>query len=132
MKKPANSTIIELFKVNLGNKTKIAESLNIARKTLYEWIENDKDLSEAIRHQEEANIDFVESKLFEKIEGIETVKTNANGEPVYYSLPPSDTAIIFFLKTRAKNRGYVERTENQIEGELLIKVIREGNNPKAT
>ena len=132
MKKPSNDVIIELFRSKMGNKTKIAEALNVSRYSLYEWIKKDPTLKQEIEQQEEANIDYVESKLFEKIQGVEILKTNANGEPVYYSLPPSDTAIIFFLKTRAKNRGYVERTENQIEGELLIKVIREGNNPKAT
>ena len=111
IKKPANDIIIKLFKSNMGNKTEVALSLNVSRQALYDWIDKDPDLREAIKHQEEANIDFVESKLFEKIQGVETVKTAANGEPVYYTLPPSDTAIIFFLKTRAKNRGYVERQE---------------------
>ena len=111
MKKPANNIIIKLFKSNMGNKTEVASSLNVSRQALYNWIESDKDLKAAINQQEESNIDFVESKLFEKIQGVETVKTNANGDDVYYSLPPSDTAIIFFLKTRAKNRGYVERQE---------------------
>ena len=132
MKKPANDIIIELFRSKMGNKTKIAEALNVSRYSLYEWIKKDPALKQEIEQQEEANIDFVESKLFEKIKGIEMVKDNPNGEHSYYTLPPSDTAIIFFLKTRAKSRGYIERTESQIEGELLIKVIREGNNPKAT
>ena len=132
MKKPANDIIIELFRSKMGNKTKIAEALNVSRYSLYEWIKKDPALKQEIEQQEESNIDYVESKLFEKINGIGLMKEDKNGEPVLYTLPPSDTAIIFFLKTRAKSRGYIERTESQIEGELLIKVIREGNNPKAT
>ena len=121
IKKPSNSKIIELFRINMGNKTEVSEALNVSRTALYNWIESDKDLKQAIDQQEESNIDFVESKLFEKIQGVEIVKTNANGEPVYYSLPPSDTAIIFFLKTRAKDRGYVERQEiTGKDGEPLI------------
>ena len=103
----------------MGNKTEVASSLNVSRQALYNWIESDKDLKQAIDQQEESNIDFVESKLFEKIQGVEIVKTNANGEPVYYSLPPSDTAIIFFLKTRARNRGYVERQEIEHSGKVI-------------
>lgn len=121
MKKPANDIIIDLFKSKMGNKTQIAEALNVSRYALYDWIKKDPKLKQEIEQQEEANIDFVESKLFEKIEGIEMVKINDKSEETYYTLPPSDTAIIFFLKTRAKNRGYVERQEiTGKDGEPLI------------
>lgn len=106
----------------MGNKTEVALALNVTRQALYNWIEKDSDLKETIKHQEEANIDFVESKLFEKIQGIETIKTNTNGDEVYYSLPPSDTAIIFFLKTRAKHRGYIERQEIDLTDSINVTI----------
>lgn len=122
MKKPANDIIIKLFESKMGNKTEVALALNVTRQALYNWIEKDSDLKETIKQQEEANIDFVESKLFEKIQGIETIKTNTNGDEVYYSLPPSDTAIIFFLKTRAKHRGYIERQEIDLTDSINVTI----------
>ena len=118
IKKPANSKIVELFKLKMGNKTEIAESLGIARKTLYEWIDKDPDLKEAIEAQEEANIDFTESKLFSRIEGYEHEDVHISNyqgtiteTPLTKHYPPDPTSIIFYLKTRAKHRGYVERQE---------------------
>lgn len=102
----------------MGNKTDISEALGVARKTLYEWLDKDSDLKEAVEAQEEANIDFTESKLFSRIEGYEHPDvhiSNYQGVVTETSLtkhyPPDPTSIIFFLKTRAKHRGYIERQE---------------------
>ena len=118
IKKPANSKIIELFRVNMGNKTEVAEALNVSRRALYNWIEDDSDLKEAIESQEEANIDFTESKLFARIEGYEHPDTHISNfqgtvtvTDITKHYPPDATSIIFFLKTRAKHRGYIERQE---------------------
>ena len=114
----------------MGNKTEISESLGIARKTLYEWIDKDDDLNEAIKAQEEANIDFTESKLFERINGYEHDDvhiSNFQGTITQTELikhyPPDPTSIIFFLKTRAKHRGYIERQEiTGKDGEPLTQI----------
>ena len=102
----------------MGNKTEVAEALNVSRTALYNWIEGDSDLKEAIKAQEEANIDFTESKLFARIDGYEHPDVHISNyqgmiteTPLIKHYPPDPTSIIFFLKTRAKHRGYIERQE---------------------
>jgi hypothetical protein len=80
----------------------IAKSLDVDRTTLYKWIE-DENLKDALVEGRNSRIDFVESKLDQKINDGDT------------------TAIIFFLKTQGKERGYVERKEHDhtTKGESL-------------
>lgn len=66
--------------------------MGVERATLYIWIE-DESLQQSIVDGRNSRIDFVESKLDQKINEGDT------------------TAIIFFLKTQGKERGYVERQE---------------------
>lgn len=84
---------------------------NMSRQTYYNWLKNDEEFKEAADDIQENAIDFVEGKLFEKINGITIQIFNQKGEPIIYDQPPSDTAIIFYLKTKGKKRGYVERME---------------------
>jgi len=84
---------------------------HISRQTFYNWKKDDPEFAEAVEDINQAAIDHVESKLMEKVNGVSAITYNAKGEPNVYDLPPSDTAIIFFLKCKAKKRGYVERTE---------------------
>lgn len=98
---------------------------NMSRQTYYNWLKNDEDFKEAAEDIQENAIDFVESKLFEKINGVTVQIFNQKGEPVVYDQPPSDTAIIFYLKTKGKKRGYIERVE--VDDVTPIKLLT--NNP---
>lgn len=58
----------------------------------------DKDYKKAVDELSNVALDFAESQLHQQIKG---------GNP---------TAIIFYLKTKGKKRGYVERQEISHEG----------------
>jgi len=109
-----------------------AEAVGISRQTHYNWMKEDPEYALAIQNVNEAAIDFVEGKLRERINGVKIGKYDDEGELKVYEQPPSDTAIIFYLKTKAKKRGYVERTEvspvdpdgNAVQPIININVIR--------
>lgn len=92
MKKPDRSIIEKAIVKAFGNLSTAAKSLNVDRATLYKWIDQE-GLEQAVIEGRNTRLDFVESKLDQKINGGDT------------------TAIIFFLKTQGKSRGYVERQE---------------------
>jgi hypothetical protein len=92
IKKPERHIIEKAILKAFGNISLAAKALNVERKTLYIWIE-EEDLKDALVEGRNSRIDFVESKLDQKINDGDT------------------TAIIFFLKTQGKERGYVERQE---------------------
>jgi hypothetical protein len=81
------------------------KAVGIARSTFYEWIDKDEDFKKAVDEIKDVAIDFVESKLFQQID---------EGNP---------TSTIFYLKTKAKQRGYVERQEIVHDGKLENTVV---------
>lgn len=81
------------YKANLFNIAKACREIGINRTTYYRWLENDPRFAEMVHDAREEKIDFIESKLFQKIQKGDTI------------------SIIFALKTLAKSRGYVERQE---------------------
>lgn len=104
--------MIVALKKHLGRVTRACEDVDIVRQTHYNWFKDDSEYRSLVEEIDEAAIDHVESKLFEKIDGIQIQKGfDDEGNPIVYDVPPSDTAIIFYLKTKGKKRGYVERNE---------------------
>lgn len=98
----------------------------LPRSTFYLWCKEDEEFKALVDDIQEIAIDYVESKLFEKIEGVYMAgKANEEGQPIVYSLAPSDTAIIFYLKTKGKKRGYIERSELTGVDGSPISIIRE-------
>lgn len=95
-KKISNKKIASIFAKKGCNVSATCEALDINRSTFYEWRKEDPELDAMLNDESESLIDLTESKLIEKIN--------------YGDL----TAIIFMLKTRGKNRGYIERVENNI------------------
>ena len=78
---------------NDGNVTKACDSSGIGRTTFYRWKDEDQDFAASVESVNESLLDTAESELHKLIK-----KGNV-------------TAIIFYLKTRGKERGYIERTE---------------------
>lgn len=100
------SEILEALEKYNGIVSTACASIGLARSTFYNWLNADAEFKLAVDEIQEVAIDFVESKLMEKITGIQVM-----GKDSPYDLPPSDTAIIFYLKTKGKKRGYVEKQE---------------------
>jgi hypothetical protein len=109
---------LDIFEQSHGIILTACKSVSMSRQTYYNWLNSDEEFKLACEEIQEDAIDFVESKLFEKVNGVTTQSYNTKGESVIYEQPPSDTAIIFFLKTRGKKRGYVERSEIDVRGGL--------------
>lgn len=85
--------MIAALEKSLGIVTVACKTVGIARDTHYRWMKKDKKYKEAVDALENVAIDFAESKLHKLIEKGDTAAT------------------IFYLKTKAKHRGYVERQE---------------------
>lgn len=82
-----------------GNLTAAARRIGCARQTLYSFINNHPTCQTATKAAREQMIDNVESILYSK------------------ALDGEAWAVCFFLKTQAKHRGYIERSEHRIAGE---------------
>jgi transposase-like protein len=87
---------IEILTKQAGNVAGACRAMNINRRTYYNWMEKHEDFKGVVLDITEALIDDAESQL-QKLIG--------DGNVV---------AILFYLKTRAKSRGYIERQETDI------------------
>jgi hypothetical protein len=101
----------------------------ISRDTHYRWLRDDPQYNEAVMMAKDIAIDFVESKLMALINGV-TVEGKFG---TVYKRAPDVASVIFYLKTQAKHRGYVERVENintdlvvEIEGRTIVVERGEG------
>ena len=85
--------MIDALEKSLGIVTTACKSVGINRKTHYDWMKNDDEYKESVADIENIALDFAESQLHKQIMDGNTAGT------------------IFYLKTKGKNRGYVERQE---------------------
>jgi hypothetical protein len=88
--------IIEGMIKTLGNVSKTCDMLGINRSTFYEYYNNDIEFKGKVDDIKNIALDFVEDKLIGKIK---------DGDIV---------AILFYLKTQGKKRGYIERQETEL------------------
>lgn len=105
--------MLSALQSQLGIVSAAAKVAGINRDTHYDWMKNDLEYQKAVKRIGEVSIDFAESKLFELIKGVTVQQPNRvpGQPPVIYTMPPNVAATIFYLKTKAKHRGYVERLQ---------------------
>jgi len=102
------------LKANLGIVSKSAEAVKIHRDTHYEWMKNDKEYFNSVNAINERSIDFAEGQLFNLMAGAKKQVVTNRGAVVEIKDAPNATAIIFYLKTKAKHRGYIEKIETEV------------------
>lgn len=92
--KKAQKRFLDAYDKSGCNVSVACKVSNVGRRTVYDWIEQSSEFAAAKEEIDEANIDYVETKLMKRIQDDDL------------------TAIIFYLKTKGKKRGYVERVES--------------------
>tara|TARA_R110002012_G_scaffold271164_3_gene456368 strand:- start:8521 stop:8883 length:363 start_codon:yes stop_codon:yes gene_type:complete len=98
MDKPTKSDILKkklivALEKSLGVVTTSCKSVDVARSTFYDWYNSDEDFKKEVDSIGDIALDFAESQLHKQIkEG-------------------NSTSTIFYLKTKGKKRGYIERQE---------------------
>ena len=98
-------SILDALEKSLGVVTVACKTADIPRSTYYKWLNEDENFAKAVKDIENIALDFGESQLHKQI-----------GEG-------NTSATIFFLKTKGKKRGYVERNElDLISGDEPIKI----------
>tara|TARA_R110002020_G_scaffold209230_2_gene415191 strand:+ start:5412 stop:5765 length:354 start_codon:yes stop_codon:yes gene_type:complete len=98
-------SMIKALEASLGVVTIACKKTDIPRSTFYKWLKEDKKFAKQVRDIENIALDFAESQLHNQIEDGNT------------------SATIFYLKTKGKKRGYIERSELDLNsGDEPIKI----------
>ena len=85
--------MIEALEKSLGVVTTACKKVGIGRTTFYGWLQDDPEFAKEVDDIQNIALDYAESQLHKQIG-----KGNTS-------------ATIFYLKTKGKKRGYVERQE---------------------
>jgi predicted transcriptional regulator len=97
MKRPSVETIKNTISQAMGNLTIVAKSLGVSRTAVFNWVQ-EYELKGIVEEARENRLDFVESALDNLIKKGDTA------------------AIIFFLKTQGRSRGYSEKVDVEHTG----------------
>ena len=93
--------MLQALQKTLGVVTPACKSSGVPSSTYYDWINNDEEFKKAVDELPDIALDFAESKLHSLIQD------------------KNPTAIIFYLKTKGKHRGYIEKSEIEHSGRTV-------------
>jgi len=86
--------LVEALEKSLGVVTTACKSAGCSRETFYKYLREDEAFAVKVKDIENIALDFAESQLHKQIKDGSTAST------------------IFYLKTKGKGRGYIERQEH--------------------
>ncbi len=97
--------LLEALEKSLGVVTTACKAVGVDRTTFYKYVNEDPAFKQAVDDVENIALDFAESQLHRQIQ---------NGEV---------SSTIFYLKTKGKRRGYIEKQELETSGSQKIEVV---------
>ena len=100
----AKKLVLEALEKSLGIVTTACKKVGIGRTQYYQWLKDDEEFAKAVDDIQNIALDFAESKLHEQIGDGNT------------------SATIFYLKTKGKKRGYIERSDINVSSDDRIKI----------
>tara|TARA_R100001463_G_scaffold135851_1_gene199878 strand:- start:1884 stop:2255 length:372 start_codon:yes stop_codon:yes gene_type:complete len=86
-------SMLKALEKSLGIVTVACKNSDVPRSTFYKWLNEDEQFAKQVKDIENIALDFAESQLHKQIS------------------ENSTSATIFYLKTKGKGRGYIERQE---------------------
>lgn len=114
-KEESKGKFLEALAAAAGIVLTACESVNVSRSTYYRWYKEDAAFAERVDEISEEQLDFVEGKLLKSIKDGDT------------------TAIIFYLKTKGKKRGYSEKQqpkEETLQPQTAAAIVDEASTKK--
>ncbi len=96
--------MLDALEKSLGVVTAACKAVGIGRTTHYLWMQEDAEYKAAVEGLSDVALDFAESQLHKQIKD------------------GNSTATIFFLKTKGKKRGYIERQEIEAVGGKMFQI----------
>jgi hypothetical protein len=97
MRQTKKQKLLKALEESHGVVTNACRKAGISRAQYYRYLQQDEKFASNVDDIQEQAVDFVESQLFKQIK-----EGNITGQ-------------IFYLKTKAKHRGYIEKTQVQQE-----------------
>ena len=88
--------LLKALEKSMGIVANACKIVNLDRTTFYRYYNEDQQFSDDVDKIQDYVLDFAESKLLENIKD------------------KKETSIIFYLKTKGRKRGYIEKTETDI------------------
>ena len=95
--------MIQALEKHLNIVSSACKEVGINRDTHYDWLKKDKEYKRKVKEIESVALDFAESALHQQIK---------KGNPL---------STMFYLKCRAKKRGYIEQQDFKIKGNMKLK-----------
>ena len=96
--------ILKALESSLGIVTIACKQSDIPRSTYYKWLKEDEEFAKQVSDIENIALDFAESQLHGQMREGNT------------------SATIFYLKTKGKKRGYIERSDINVSSDDRIKI----------
>lgn len=99
-RKAAMEDFLVAYEKSLGVLKPACDMTGMCRKTIWEWRKKYPEFDAACHDCEETAVDFVETKLYKLIND------------------GAEASTIFYLKTKGRKRGYVEKQELDVNAEV--------------
>ena len=96
----AKRMLLAALEKHLGIVTPACKESGLSRTQHYKWLKEDKEYRQAVKELENVALDFAESALHQQIK---------KGNPL---------STMFYLKCRAKKRGYIEQHDVKVTGNM--------------